>query len=234
MTVKKLALLGVASLVSFGAIAGGPAACAPAAQVSGIYVGVDAGASHNPTLDVNENNASNGLPFTTLTAVSHKHTPWAWTVSGLVGYQYDNNWSLEFGYIWNQKQSLSFTGTIVPVTDTSLDDGTLKLKSYNLYLAAKGTLPLTDQFSAYMLVGPAYTHLNWKVTNATTTSYSKTDSFFSPMAALGVSYAMDECLSFNMQYMFIADDSSNNSDSIGSTYSTTQRISVGANYMFAL
>ena len=242
MSVKKLALLGVASLVSFGAIAG-----APAAQMSGIYVGVDVGASHNETLDLSSEQAghilNHGVHKATVTSVSTKNTPLSWAFSALMGYQFNSTWSLQFGYLWDQEQKLNVVGSFSRfhqhsgTTTTWNNDGDISLKAYNLYLAMKIAVPLSDQFNAYVLAGPAYSHLKWTFTDAgkkAVADESEKDSYYSPMAAVGVSYAMCDSVSFNAQYMFIAADMHPNHDSLQGFHTSTQRFTVGANYLFAM
>ena len=223
MTVKKLALLGLASVATLGvsiSMAGGPAACAPAADVSGVYVGADVGAVYNTELDI---------PSAVLGNVGSKHTPWGWTASGLVGYQYNNNLALQFGYIWYQEQKLNLSST-----------ANIKFNHYNLYLGVKGMLPLMDQFSVYMMAGPAYSHSTAKAHGQTVDGMtSLKGSTWVPMGALGVSYAMDENLKLNLEYMFLFGDtrsaqSNTNSDNQLVGDANTQRLTVGATYLFAM
>lgn len=251
MTVKRIALLGLASVATLGmsiSMAGGPAACAPAAQMSGIYIGVDVGAFYNATYSFDASIANGTRNITigaaTITSASSSSTsnvPWGWTASGLIGYQFDNNWALQFGYIWNQTQKLNIdnvstthNGGIISVTT---EDATFKMESYNLYLAVKGMLPLWDDFSAYMMIGPAWTHLKQKVSYATTTgaNHSTSDDFWSPVGAVGVAWNIDEAFSVNLQYMYILSDfNTSGLNDLRTAYRSTQRVTVGANYLFAM
>jgi opacity protein-like surface antigen len=241
MTVKKLALLGMASVATLGmsiSIAGGPATSVPVADVSGVYVGVDVGAFYNDTPETLINDHA------TLTVKrSEKHAPWGWTASGLVGYQFDQNWALQLGYIWNQSQTFEQAST------SSITTGIAeKLSSYNWYLAAKGILPLVDAFSAYMLAGAAYTHVEAKITSSGATHVIGTSptyvtnnkgSWWSPMGALGVSYNFDQSFSMNVQFMYIMNKLSSTTGTSGAgylkrEYRGTERLTLGANYLFAM
>jgi opacity protein-like surface antigen len=229
MTVKKVALLGLASVATLGvslSMAGGPAACAPAADVSGVYVGVDLGTVYNTEFDLTRVEG-------TITAIDHtKQTPWGFTASGIVGYQYNNNWALQFGYIWYKDQEL------ILVTPSILEG---KFSHYNLYLGVKGMLPIIDQISAYMMIGPAYSHASIKNSGSLAGIANKgRGTNWVPMGALGLSYRMDESFNLNLEYMFLfgdtrsvqaqADESSNRLIADANT----QRITVGATYLFAM
>lgn len=251
MTVKKIALLGLASVATLGmsiSMAGGPAACAPAAQVSGVYVGADVGARYDSTYNFDDGTvgtvsrlALGNVNISAARDVSRTHVPWGWTASGLIGYQFNNNWALQFGYIWEQDSKISmiangtkFNGSTGPTFSESRVK--LKLQSYNLYVALKGMLPLWDDFSAYMLVGPAWTHLKQTGTFTNTAlNYSETGSYWSPLGALGVAWNLDDAFSVNVQYTYIMGDMTGNDNrTIDGNHQGTQRITLGANYLFAV
>jgi opacity protein-like surface antigen len=244
MTVKKLALLGLASAATLGmsiSMAGGPATCAPAPQMSGVYVGVGVGGSYNNSLRFDTNSISSTRPYqmgpvtiTGFTNSSFNHSPWAWTVDALIGYQFNNNWALQFGYIWNQDQKA--TGTLTASAPAITGQvTTFKLQTYNLYLGLKGMLPLWNDLSAYMMVGPAWTHIKQSNNYATTADTSSSDSFWSPMGAVGVAWNLSSGFSLNLQYMYIMSDiATSNASSLKGWYDGTQRITVGANYLFAM
>lgn len=247
MTVKKLALLGVASVAALGmsiSVAGGPATCAPAADLSGVYVGVNLGAMYNNSLKFDTTSVSSTTPikvgnvyFTSVSGATFKQSPWTWTVDALVGYQFNNNWALQFGYIWNQEQKFSGTAQGVNASTGFSSQGiSLKLQSYNLYLALRGTLPLTEDFGAYMLVGPAWTHLSLKADfSGSATDTKRTDSFWSPMAGLGVSWHVADGFGLNLQYTYILSDlGTGAANSLRGYYRGTQRITIGADYLFAM
>jgi opacity protein-like surface antigen len=239
MTVKKLALLGLASVATLGAslsMAGGPAACAPAADVSGVYVGADVGAFYNDSAKT----FIDGHATHTFSRSKH-HVPWGWTASGLVGYQFNNNLALQVGYIWNQDQKVEQSSTALGSTGYAN-----KFTAYNLYLAAKGMVPIMDAFSAYMLAGGAYTHANHKLSASNQTIFGNPTyvdrykaSWLSPMGALGVAYNFDQNLSMNVEWMYIMGKLSSTSgatgqDTLKRNYRGTSRLTLGANYLFAM
>jgi opacity protein-like surface antigen len=248
MTVKKLALLGVASMAALGmsiSMAGGPATCAPAADVSGVYVGVNVGGNYDNSLKFSTAGLSSTAPFqfhsaliSAVSGASYKAAPWGWTLDAAIGYQFNNNWALQFGYIWNQEQKMNATvtaqvGALAPATEAS----TLKLQTYSLYLALRGMLPLWDDFSAYMMVGPAWTHLKASATFAATTgaNFSETDSYWSPMAAVGVSWNVADSMAVNLQYMYtMADFATKSTNTMKGFHKGTQRVTVGLGYLFAM
>jgi len=248
MTVKKLALLGLASVATLGmsiSMAGGPAACAPEAQVSGVYVGVNVGAMYDNTLDFDRGNLNANSPWnfgpvtvTGATGYSKSSVPWAWTIDALVGYQFNNNWALQFGYIWNQRQNMTIEGaTGFSVITAFTGTATIRLQTYNLYLGLKGMLPLWNDFGAYMMVGPAWTRmrLQYGFSTASGRNGASTQSYWSPMGALGVSWNAGNNFSVNLQYMYIMGDlATNDSRSLDGDHRGAQRITVGANYLFAM
>ena len=243
MTVKKLALLGLTSVATLGvslSMAGGPAACAPAADVSGVYVGADVGAFYNDSASTFVEDH-----VTHIVKRGESHIPWGWTASGLVGYQFNSNLAFQFGYIWDQSQK--FLQAINGATTAAFAD---KFISYNLYLAAKGMIPIADAFSAHLLAGIAYTNVNHKLSDNTYTigstpeyTHSYKGSWWSPMGAIGVAYNFDQNFSLNLQWMYIMNKLSSTSGRVEAGYSSgslkreyrgTSRVTLGANYLFAM
>lgn len=236
MKAKKLALVGVASMAIMGAsisIAGGPANQMPVADdPSGIYIGVDAGAIYNSTLDktvrewavVDGDTYANGFTFN-----GKKHTPWGWTVSGLVGYQFNHNWALQVGYIWAQTQKANY------YNNTKTDY--YKFKQYHWYAGLKGMLPLMGQLSGYMMVGAAYNHQTLDEeysTGATATDLKY--SYWSPLGAVGVAYNLTQNLGLNVQYMYIMGKTTLPLDTVEHAImgASSQRITLGVNYLFTI
>lgn len=240
MSIKKLALYGAASIATLGislAMAGGSIPCAAKQNISGIYVGADVGTFYNNTFNDNYVTwylTSAGVAGSNI--VWHDggtHVPWGWTASALAGYQFNNHWAAQFGYVWNQKQSRVYR----VLTGSQAGNYTLSEQSHNLYLAIKGTMPIVGRLNGFLLGGAAYTILRHKDsksfhTNTGTKYMSFKGKYFSPMGALGLSYAISQTLSVDLQYMYI--DEINPSDIVISLYRDTQRITVGANYLFAL
>lgn len=243
MIAKKLALLGVASVATLGmgiSIAGGPATCAPAAQVSGVYAGVNVGGSYDNSMKFEVSSVSSttpvrvgGFSITSITGANYSHAPWGWTIDALVGYQFNNNWALQLGYIWNQQQKLS--ATLDDNNTSSAQAATYDSKTYNLYLGIRGMLPLCDNFNAYMMVGPAWTHLKLKADYASAADVSASDSYWSPMGALGVTWHIDSGFSVDLQYMYIMSDPAvQSANSLKGFHRGVQRVTVGAAYLFAM
>lgn len=252
MTVKKIALLGAASVAALGmsvSFAGGPANCMPAADVSGIYVGVDGGAVYDSTMKLDEGTATSTTPVSlgvvtveTFTSKKLKNGPWGWTFGAHVGYQVNNNWGVEVGYIWNQKQKLTgdFGGYIVKgevITQITKQAATIKFNTYSWYAALRGMLPVFDNFSAYMLVGPAWTHVTQEVTFATATAQNTkvNKNYWTPMGAVGVSWHVADGLAVNLQYMYLVGDlAANKAGHLDGLHDGSQRMTIGVDYLFGM
>lgn len=244
MTVKKLALLGVASMATLGmsiSMAGGPATCDAAPEMSGVYVGVNAGGTYNNSMKFDVAGVSSTTPIVvlghTITSISnarYSNAPWGWTADALIGYQFNNNWALQFGYIWNQEQKLSASMDTHRVS--AAENVTLKMKSYNFYLALRGMLPLWDDLAAYMMVGPAWTHLQLKADYTTASADStESNSYWSPMAAVGLSWHVADGFTVNLQYMYLMGDlATSKANSLRGQDRGTQRVTLGFGYLFAM
>lgn len=221
MMMKKLTMAGVCSLAILGvsaSIAGGPMAkFAP--DPSGFFAGIDLGGVYNTELNYpNSILANGGTP----------HAPWGWTWSGQIGYQFDSNWAIQFGYIDYQSQELKQTG-----------DNKIKFFWYNMYVAARVTVPLANKFSAYMLVGPTYTKATNRADIAVGGLKRSSESIWTPMGAIGITYPIIQNLNVSLQYMFIM----SNARSVQTTEVTlskiridanTQRLTVGVSYLFEM
>lgn len=201
MNVKKIRLISFTCLAMFYvsfSFAGADTPGVPSPQSSGLYLGVDFG--YNSDTALKDPKVSDG---------STDADSSGWTLSGLVGYKLNNNWSIQAGYIYNQDLAFKDSGK------------RYELGTVNAYVALKATIPLVDQFSGYLMVGPAYTR-------AHVHTIIKKTKYWSPMGAVGVSYAVNNRLSITMQTQFISDPTS------AKTGKTTQRFTVGANTLFAL
>lgn len=246
MKVKKIALLGLASIVTMGmgvSMAGGPARSS-----SGIYIGADIGGFFNHTYGIKAANVSGTEPanfgtvhFTSVSNVADTNVPSGLTAGGVLGYRFDRTWSLQFGYAWEQEQTLNVTGV-----GTVSDGGTttitsqsahLQLDAYSLYLAARADVHMFGRFGAYFMVGPAWTSLKQKATFVTTTSgnHTKTENFVSPVGAAAITYNASRAMQFNLQYMYISSYMGDKKqDKLRDHYQGTQRLTVGGTYFFAL
>ena len=231
---KRVAVLSLAGLAMLGtavSLAGSPAA-APVKQVYGVFIGMVVGTVYNTALDktAREWAVVEGQTYTSSFVFNNKKkTPWGWSASGLVGYQFNNHWAVQAGYIWDQRQKAEFYNGAL--TDY------YKFDQYHWYLAFKGLLPLTHRFSAFMLAGFARTRQ--KLRESKSTGVFATDlkyNFWSPVGAIGLSYRISHGFSTNIQYMYIMGRNElplANSEHVVMGAST-QRLTVGLNYLFTL
>lgn len=191
---------------------------------SGFVIGVDAGYAYNTQMDVP--NSSDAV----YSNIGSKNTPWGWTVSGTIGYQFNSRWAVQFGYILNQSEYLKQTAV-----------QQIKYNRYNMYLAAKimQTLPWMNKLTGYAMVGPVYTKA---VTTAGVFvgSLNKTAaSSWSPMGAIGITYLFGRDFGLSLQYMYILQKSRSvqtlsYSTNIMKTSSNTQRVTIGVSYLFEM
>jgi hypothetical protein len=217
MSVKKLLILAAAGVVSTSALAGGASNySAPAASMSsedqvGLYVGVNAGWDQldwknqlgTPATSSWNNAASNG----------------SFTMGADVGYSFNQYLAVEFGGFWLPTNA-KYTGA-----------SNLTLKTWDLYLAGKGTVDLMDDVNVFGKLGLAYTHTNVSGTvPATLDLASGTQGTWRPMFATGLGYDFAQDWNVNAQYALILGRQSN-----GTTYSPNQNIyTLGVAYTFAM
>lgn len=220
---KKIGLL--LTVMSASVFAGGPV-YPNLADLSGFYVGLDAGGDYNTQLD---------SPSSVYANAGSRHTPWGWSASTFMGYQFNSNWSMQFGYIWNQSQQLK-------KSPSSSNSTNVKFSWYNMYVAAKINVPLFDMFSAYALIGPAYTNANTYADAAVSSLSNITrgrKSIWTAVGALGVTYHWTEFWCLSAQYMFIMGDtrsitSVNAAVNLMNITSNTQRMTIAASYLFTM
>lgn len=98
------------------------------------------------------------------------------------GYQIDQNWAVEGGYTWFDKQDIG-TG------------GGGNVKSENSYIAGKYTYPFNDRFSGFAKLGVAYTE---RKLNSRLVSYNDNDT--GVYGALGVQYKLNQNVSLIGEY----------------------------------
>lgn len=222
---KIIRLLSASSLLLVAGItvAGSPA-YPNVTDLSGFYAGVDLGGVYNTQLDA---------PSSTFANAGQKGTPWGWTWSAFIGYQFNSNWSLQFGYIMYENQKLK--------KSASSSSTNIKFDWYNIYVAAKINVPIFDMFSAYALVGPVYTNADTYadavVGNLGISRGRK--SIWTPMGAIGLTYHWTDYLRLSVQYMFIMKDirsqtTANASPSLMNIDSNTQRLTFAASYLFTM
>ncbi len=185
MSVKKLLILAAAGVVSTSAFAGGASNySAPASMSSddqvGLYVGVNGGYAQmgwkNQLIGAAGANWQNSA---------------GWTAGADLGYSFNQNLALEFGGYW------------LPKTNYVVASGPTSFKTWNLYLAGKGTVPLYENIDVFAKVGAAYAHSNTSGTGtAPTNSVAGTNSSVLPMFALGLGYDFAQDWNLNAQYAY--------------------------------
>ena len=247
MKAKKIALLGLASVITMGmgvSMAGGPAR----GGHEGIFIGTELGGFFNHTLKVDSSDITSVQPaqfgpviLTDLTNQAGTNVPSGLTAGGFVGYKFNRTWGLQFGYIWDQEQTLggNYTGTVRHGNDITISSqsGHIQLDAYNLYLAARAQVHMFGRFGASFLIGPAWTYLKQKATFVTTTTadHVETDNFVSPMAAAAVTYSASRSMQFNLQYMYVSGFvGSKKGPRLRDDYMSTQRLTIGGTYLFAM
>jgi OOP family OmpA-OmpF porin len=130
---------------------------------------------------------------TGLTATSRDETGNALKLYG--GYAFNQNWGVEGGY--------ANLGTMRNVyTESGINVGTT-VKSYSVYVAGTGTLPLNDQFSLFGKLGLTTNHASISATatgSGGSATVSDSDSKASTMFGIGASYAFTKNLALTMEY----------------------------------
>lgn len=104
------------------------------------------------------------------------------------GYEFNQTWGVEAGYTDFRKSDLNYA--IGSMNLRGETDG------HAVYLAAKATLPVNEQFSLYGKLGAARTKSELTLVNAAQTSRSKTEAY----GALGAQYKLNENVSLIGEY----------------------------------
>lgn len=105
------------------------------------------------------------------------------------GYDFNQNWGVEAGYTDFRKADVNYR--IGGVTQRGESEG------HAVYLAAKATLPVNEQFSVYGKLGAARTKSELEMINASQNmSRSKTEAY----GALGVEYKLNQNVSLVGEY----------------------------------
>lgn len=237
MSVKKLALLGVASVATLGmsvSLAGGPAHHGMNHQGmnhhdAGFYVGVDLGATYNTTLDKTaaEWAIVDGDTWTSSFTFTNKRAPWGFSYGGTIGYQIDGRWSVELAFDQDQDQKATYYNT------SKYDYYTYK--HHTAHIGLKRSFHLDHDLQGFMTIGVAHTQEKLKETYSTGTNPADLkDNFWSPMAAAGVAYDLNNGLDLTFQYAFVMGHASANFTTLEHAVlgENTQRISVGLDYHF--
>lgn len=108
------------------------------------------------------------------------------------GYNLDKTWSLEGGYADFGNSSYSYT-------NPSGANGHLDASSHSFYGAAKGTVPLNEQFGLFGKLGVARNHASVSGTGAAaslTQTNDKTDLY----AAVGGEYNLNKNVALTLEY----------------------------------
>jgi hypothetical protein len=117
--------------------------------------------------------------------------PDGWKASGklFAGYEINQNWGAEVGY--TDFRSAATTYTLNGVNGRGDTDG------HSVYLAAKYSLPINEQFSAYGKLGASY---NKATLSTTTAGLSYDDSRTTAYGALGVQYKINPQVALIAEY----------------------------------
>jgi len=114
-----------------------------------------------------------------------------WKASGKIfaGYEINQNWGAEIGYTDFRKSHASYTMNGV--------NGRADADGHSTYLAAKYSIPVNEQFSAYGKLGAAY---NKATLNTTTVGLNYDDSRATAYGALGVQYKLNPQVALVAEY----------------------------------
>lgn len=164
--------------IVFALIAGAAVATAAQAQDSNAprgYIGIGAAtADHQYSINGINNTGNDGYKASA-------------KVFG--GYEFNNTWGLEAGYTDFRSSNFNYT-TTAGVNGSGSSDG------HATYLAAKGNVPMNDQFSLYGKLGVENTHANFSTNTGLSGSRSDTGAY----GALGVQYNLNKQVSLNAEY----------------------------------
>jgi OOP family OmpA-OmpF porin len=114
-----------------------------------------------------------------------------WKTSAKVfgGYEFNNSWGVEAGYTDFRKSNFNYTNA-AGVAGNGSSEG------HAVYVAAKGNMPLNDQFSAFGKLGVENTHRSL----STTTGVSSSDSDTGAYAGVGVQYNLNRQVALTAEY----------------------------------
>ncbi|WP_036986315.1 outer membrane beta-barrel protein [Pseudogulbenkiania sp. MAI-1] len=214
--IQAMSLLGVAVLST-------PAA--HAADLVGWYGGISIGQSEEQDFSASELDSElNDAGFTTSgTSVDDTDTGWKL----FAGYQFNNYFALEGGYISFGRFDASTTVTAVngsPITPTSVN-ATVKARN-GFLLDAVGILPITDNFSVFGKLG-AYTSKTELSASVDGASASDSDWDSDLTYGFGVNYAINKDLRIRGEWERF--EKVGSSDSVESDIDL---LSIGLTYQF--
>jgi OOP family OmpA-OmpF porin len=148
-----------------------------AAQAAGGYVGGGFGQS---TYDVDDAGA---------TTTSRDESGSGFKLYG--GYEFDQNWGVEVGYA-----NLGKLKNVYNVLGTNV---TRSAKSYSVYVAGTGTLPLNEQFSLFGKLGLATNHISVDG-SAGGFTVSESGSKSGMMFGVGAAYNVTKNVAVTLEY----------------------------------
>jgi OOP family OmpA-OmpF porin len=148
-----------------------------AAQAAGGYVGGGFGQS---TYDVDDAG---------MTTTSRDENGSGFKLYG--GYEFDQNWGVEVGYA-----NLGKLKNVYNVMGTNV---TVSAKSYSMYVAGTGTLPLNEQFSLFGKLGLATNHIS---VDGSASGFTASDSGSKSgmMFGVGAAYNVTKNVAVTLEY----------------------------------
>jgi opacity protein-like surface antigen len=105
------------------------------------------------------------------------------------GYEFNQTWGVEAGYTDFRKSTQDYTLNGVP--------GRAESDGSSVYLAAKASTPLNEQFSAYGKLGAAY---NKRSLTTTTAAFNRDENKTEVYAGLGVQYNLSKQVALTAEY----------------------------------
>lgn len=105
------------------------------------------------------------------------------------GYEFNNTWGLEAGYTDFRKSGFNYTNA-ARVAGSGSSDG------HAVYLAAKGNVPVNEQFSVFGKLGAENMHTSYSTTTAGGGSNSDTGVY----GGVGVQYNLSKEVSLTAEY----------------------------------
>ena len=135
------------------------------------------------------------------------------TFTGNLGYQTNQNFAMEFGYVYFPKVS-----NLKSITKNEVHS----MSSYALVGDVKAIVPLYSNINVFAKAGLAYRSI----------SYIGDTYLFRPMFAVGATFLLNSNFSADMQFSYLAGDGSLKSDDISSVPMSTMAM-IGLSYNFS-
>lgn len=190
MSVKKLLLLsaaGIATVAAGAAVAGGPDVAPPPPVMSGFYVEAQLGYAWEDW---------NGIIPPIFGVITTDNADGGFTVGGDLGYQFNNNWSLEVGgYYLVSRPRFTIAGV-----------GSFKITDWFIYLAPKLMVhfPWISGLDWYFKAGVAYRRLTADdFTGGIMAAGGDHVDYVRPIFGSGMQYVFDFGLILGAQYLYV-------------------------------